>query len=278
MKILIVKPDLDTCLAALILGATSNDEVFVVREGAPETALSDPAVICIEAGGSGRIDRNNFDHHDPVAYYPPACQQAYIHRGRKNDRMERLVEYVCMIDERQQGLPPVAFPSLSNIFSGMLLLERNPLAGFRRGLELLDKVWSDGIDPFASMPDIEEWQAYREEKLKNTNLFNEIRASAVYCQSRNGRKIGFLEWDGIGGSNALYSEGCSVAILLNNAFGEPPVRKYTIAGNGVAVAILLPVFDALEKGWGGRECIIGSPGNGSVLDKEKIIDLVIENL
>jgi len=83
VKAIIQKVDLDTCLTALILGVDPlADEVIVVKGEAGEEELSDPAVVCIEAGGSGRSDLNNFDHHDPDRYFEPACRQAWRRQGR----------------------------------------------------------------------------------------------------------------------------------------------------------------------------------------------------
>ncbi len=278
MKVIIQKPDLDTCLTALILRVGHDDEVVFVRGDASTEDLNDPMVLCIEAGGSGETGRNNFDHHDPQRYYPPACRQAYEYKGLQDDFLNRLVEYVCMVDERNQEHPPVPFPSLSNIFSGMLLCERKTVKQFWEGLKLLDKVLTEKIDPFGTMPDLEEWRAFGTAKKQNMDRLNSIYENAGYYQSLSGKKVCFSESEIIGGIGALYHNGCEVAIMLNNAFGDPPVRKYTIAGNGVAVSHLLAHFNALEPGWGGRETIIGSPRTGSTLDKDTVIDLTIRNL
>lgn len=278
MKVLIQKPDLDTCLAALILGVTGEDEIVVAPEGASKSEIDDPSVLCIEAGGSGLVSLNNFDHHDPERYFPPACRQAYEFNAIADDSMKCLVDYVSLVDDHVQEGPAIAFPSLSSIFSGMRLVEPLPFRQFFMGMDLLRRVLKDGLDPFAAMPDLPEWRNYRQAKEDNMRSLSESFQNVVFFQSESGRKVGFSESSSIGGIGGLYKQGCDVAILFNDAFGNPPVRKFTVAGNGVRVSHLLPFIDKLESGWGGRETIIGSPARGSLLSYDAVIDIVIHGV
>lgn len=277
-KIIIQKPDLDTCLTALILGVSYEDEVIVSRGNVSPEALADRGIICIECDGSGQVDNNNFDHHDREKSYPPACRQAYDACGRNDDKLKRLVDYVCMVDIKDQEHPRVAFPSLSNLFSGMLFAEDDFLAQFSKGIVILEKVLADGINPFDTMPDYEEWRTYRAAKEENNRRLQEELNKVIFYQAENGMKIGYSESEVIGGFGALYRQGCHVAVLFNPAFGNPPVRKYTIAGDGVQVIHLLPYLDELEKGWGGRETIIGSPRTGSILSTDQVLKEVMAHL
>lgn len=278
MKVLIQKPDLDTCLAALILGVQETNEVICLNGEASETDLGDPHVLCIEAGGSGQAVLMNFDHHDPVGYFPPACRQAYEAQGWQDDGMLRLVDYVCLVDERPADHPRVAFPSLSNLFSGMLLVEKDAVTQFLAGMALLRTVRQDGLDPFVTMPDRDEWRPWRLAKEENLKMVMEASAKARFNTTQSGLRIGFLESNAVGGTGTLFAQGCRVAILFNPTFGVPPLPKYTIAGNGVAVSGLLPHLDRLEKGWGGRETIIGSPRLGSVLTPAQVVEQVLKHL
>lgn len=278
MKVIIQKPDLDTCLTALILGVLEGDEVVVLRGNAPVDDLENSEVLCIEAGGSGLTNLNNFDHHDPAKYFPPACKQAYDSRGVADENLQRLVEYVCMVDERIQDHPAIEFPSLSNIFSGMLLVEKDKRIQFLKGLEMLKTIMEDDLNPFSPMPSREEWQAYKLAKDENKQRVDEVLQKSEYYTAASGAKIGFVESDFIGGIGTLYSQGCDVVIMFNPAFGEPPVRKFTVAGNNKKVSHLLAFFDKIEKGWGGRETIIGSPREGTMIEKNKLLEIVIENL
>lgn len=272
-RVLIQKPDLDTCLTALILGVSEKDEITVLRGRAPDSDLNDPNVYCIESGGSGQVHLNNYDHHDPKQYFPPACRQVFDASHLFSEKIHRLVEYVCMVDERINEHHPVPFPSLSNIFSGMLFSESILLRQFFAGIQILRVVIDDAIDPFGTMPDLLAWRGYRQAKEENMAKLSSVKEGAFFFMSKEGDKVCFSESDVIGGIGALYNMGCDFVILLNPSFGNPPVRKYTIAGNGRKVSHLLSYIDSREPGWGGRDSIIGSPREGSILEKELIIDL-----
>lgn len=278
MKTLIAKPDLDTCLTALILDVKETDKVICLRGDALAADLRDPHVLCIEAGGSGQMDVMNFDHHDPARYFPPACRQAYAAQGLRDDGLARLVDYVCLVDERPVDHPRVAFPSLSNLFSGMLLVEKDTVAQFRAGVALLRTVRQDGLDPFDTMPDRVEWHSWRLAKEENLTRVMDASAKARFHNAQSGLRIGFLESEAIGGMGSLFAQGCQAAVLFNPTYGAPPLPKYTIAGNGVAVSGLLPHLNRLEKGWGGRETIIGSPRSGSVLTPAQVSEQVLKHL
>lgn len=278
MKVVIQKPDLDTCLTGLICGVSKHDHIHIVLDSAGNDDLKNPSVLCIECGGTGLMDLNNFDHHDPERYFPPACKQVYDHLKCKDVRLKRLVKYVCLIDDRSEKHPHIPFPSLSNIFSGMLLVEKDLKKQFLKGIEIFKKVLEDDIDPFSTMPRLFEWAEFIEAKIENMVEIERASKDAQFFYSERGEKIGFLESTSIGGIGALYKAGCDVAIIYNPAFGDPPRPKYTIAGNNKKLVQLLPFFDNMEKGWGGREKIIGSPKAGSRLKPEEILEIVLKNL
>ncbi|OPY70139.1 MAG: hypothetical protein A4E57_00779 [Syntrophorhabdaceae bacterium PtaU1.Bin034] len=276
MKIIIQKPDLDTCLTALIIEVTEGDEVHVVKGTASKGNLMDPSVLCIEAGGSGSTNLNNFDHHDVGARLPPACRQAFEKVKPTMKGLERLIEYVCAVDEAR-GLPvPIPFPSLSNIFSGMLLVEKDRKEQFFKGIAILRKALEDNIDPFGTMPDIEDWRLYRSVKEENMAQVAQALKDTKFHQSKGGLKMGYLESDSIGGIGALYEQGCQVVVMYSPSFGNPPVRKFTIAGNGVEVYHLVEHFNKVEPDWGGQATIIGSPRSGTRIDVEQVIRTVKE--
>lgn len=284
MKVIIQKPDLDTCLTALIMGVSETDEIIVSKSDASEEDLMNPHVLCIEAGGNGLVHLNNFDHHDADRYFPPACRQAYQTISynhlpiASNLSLERLVEYVCMVDDGPKDHSAIEFPSLSNIFSGMLLIEKNTVSQFQKGLDILTRVLIDDIDSFNTMPDIEEWRPYKKAKEENIVKVAEVLKKAEFYMAQNGYKIGFAESDFIGGIGTLYAQACDVVIMYSPAFGDPPIPKYTIAGNGKKVIHLIQYFDKIESGWGGREQIIGSPRSGTMLKKKQVLSIVLERL
>jgi hypothetical protein len=278
MKTIIQKVDLDTTLTAMIMGVSDKDEIIVSKSDALSEDLNNPDVLCIEAGGGSQIELNNFDHHNTNQKLPPACRQAYEYKMIKDESLKHLVDYVCMVDENSSSHLSVEFPSLSNIFSGMLLVERNPVSQLFKGIGILKKVLDKDIDPFGTMPEIEEWRDYKEAKRINQEKVQEVIKKAGFFKSVGGLKIGYVESDFIGGIGALYSQGCDVVIMYNPAFGEPPVPKYTIAGNNKRVINLLEEFDKIESGWGGRETIIGSPRSGTLLEAKTVIKTIINNL
>ena len=278
MKVIIQKPDLDTCLTALIMGIYEKDEIVVSKGEASAEDIMNPDALCIEAGGSGLVHLNNFDHHNTEEDLTPACMQAYCKKEIMDERLKRLVDYVCIVDDRPKDNPVIGFPSISNIFSGMLLVERKPTHQFLKGIDILHKVLRDDIDPFNTLPDIEEWRPYIKAKEVNIEKVSEAMKKAEFYTANNGFKIGFVESDSIGGIGSLYAQGCDVVIMYNLAFGEPPMPKYTIAGNSKKVIHIVKHFDKLETGWGGRETIIGSPRAGTRLKKEEVLTVVLNNL
>ncbi len=278
MKVIIQKVDLDTALTAFIAGVSHEDEVINVHGNASEEYLMDSSILCIECGGSGATELLNFDHHDPERWFPPACKQAFDFFGKDDPLLKRLVEYVCIVDDRLEDYPSISFPSLSNVFSGMLFTEKDPVKQLFKGMEILKRVLICGFDPFLTMPEIPDWQSYIEAKKENMERLKDVVENVRFFDSRGGCRIGFIESSVIGGIGKLYQMGCHVVVMFNPSFGDPPGRKFTIAGNGKNIVHLIRFFDNMEKGWGGRETIIGSPAKGSSLQVEEVLKVVVENL
>ena len=278
MRVIISKPDLDTCLTGLIMGVEPEDEVFAVRGNTRAADLKDPQVLCIEAGGSGAVGQNNFDHHDVDFYFPPACVQAYEYTGNRDKNLKRLVEYVSMVDENINDHPPISFPSLSNLFSGMLFIEKGAVKQFFAGLKILRIILKEGMDPFSRIPVIPQWEPYIMAKMANMKHLKDMLNHAEFYTSRSGLRIGYCEQDAIGGIGTLYQQGCQVVVLYSERFGNPPVRKCTIAGNKVRINYLRDAFNEKEKGWGGRKTILGSPKWGTFLNKQDILKIVLQGL
>lgn len=279
MRVYIQRPDLDTCLTALILGVHEGDQLAVLHSDADEFLLADPKSLCIEAGGSGRIEENNFDHHDPRAYHPPACRQALSMSGCKDKELERIVGYVCMVDERAQVQPHIPFPSLSNLFSGLLLSEREPLPQLFAGMRLLSEVLEHDIDPWESMPDLPAWRPYLWAKEDNARKVAAMLDKALFFNADDGTLVGYISFPDeqeapVGGIGPLYARGCGVVVLYAQSFGLSKVRKFTIAGNNRRVSHLLPHLLEHEAGWGGRDAIIGSPRCGSRLLETFVLEII----
>lgn len=276
-KVLFSKVDMDTCLTAFVLGVSDADEVIAIREEAEEQYLNDPEVICIEVGGSGTAHLNNFDHHNFEGEIGTACEQAYHKMGTEEKSLKKLVDYVSAVDMNPKSLSPKDFPTLSDVFSGMLLTNKDPKEELFTGMEVFKEVLDKKIDPFDTMPPLPEWVGYIEAKKKNDEEVKEAVKKASFVTSKNGLKIGYVEATVFGVIGELYDSGCDVVVAYHPEYGTPPVRKFTVAGKEVPVEHLATYLNELEHGWGGRRTIIGSPRKGSNLSLEEVVEIVKKN-
>lgn len=284
MRVVIQQVDMDTCLTALIRRVSEHDDIVVVKGDAVPADLTDPSVLCIEAGGSGQVERQNFDHHNTADPLPPACRQAFASSRKDDPLLARLVDYVAAIDvagpHAMPPLPPPGFPTLSDVFSGMRLVIRNPVEQLAAGLKIFKIVLARGLDSFGLMPELPCWERYLVAKRQNDEAIEHAKAHAEIFLAERGLRVGYLATDVIGALGALYELGCLVAIAFSPRFGHPPIPKYTIGGNGIRVEHLLPWLNAQETGWGGptHGTIIASPRAGSRLTPEEVKRIVREHL
>ncbi len=280
-SIKVQKIDLDTIGAGFLLGITRGDEVQVLRGNASEADLADPEVICIEVGGSGRTSENNWDHHDPNGPQRSATYQAWEALGRQ-ERYARLVEYIEILDvQGPRALPEwgktegVERRFLSDVLSGLFLVERNPVEQFHKGVEILREIVEKGYDPFGEIPGFD---LYVEAKAENTRQVAETIKNALLGTTQKGLKMASLESKFQGAVGALYGIGVQVAVVLNPNFNG--VRKFTVAGNGIRIDAVAPILNQLEAGWGGPPTgtILGSPREGSRLSLGEVAQIVRDNL
>jgi hypothetical protein len=270
-KVLFHKPDLDTTLTALIAGVNrSSNPVPCIAAGSDDDLYS-MDILCVEAGGSGLVSFHNFDHHDPELHLQPACQQAFVHFGCRSSSLENLVRYVCIVDEAKNC--KIRFPTLSNIFSGMLLATPDSVEQLFRGIEILNTLLIRNLNPFDSMPDIPEWQIYIEAKAENQRHLERDFQNIVFFKTHSGNRGGLLVTTAIGGMSLLYRGGCEVGILYN-----PVKNKFTIASKKHNLSCLLKSFQNHEPGWGGRAQIFGSPYGGTLFTVDDVLSLVSEVL
>ncbi|MCD5401818.1 hypothetical protein LR013_04425 [candidate division NPL-UPA2 bacterium] len=162
-EVRIRKVDLDTIGAAYLLGVTRADNVQIVRGEVAIGDLVNPEVICLEVGGSGQIQLMNFDHHGENAPRHSAAWQALRYKNRfinaggsHKDRLnsgfaEYLAKYIDIMDVEGPGAfrrafrevkrkPKDFFPYLSDVISGILLVETDPLQAFFKGIEALESI------------------------------------------------------------------------------------------------------------------------------------------
>lgn len=290
-RFVVQKVDLDTALTALLLGFGEGDAAAFRPAGATADELADPAILCIESGGSGDVKRGNYDHHDPFRDLPPACAQAWaVVRAEGHvpcQKTQRLVDYVSLLDtEGRAALAAKSTPAgadappLSWIFSGMLASIARPEEQLVAAVAILRTVLERGIDPFGVMPDLPEWRGYVCKKAEIARALRMAVEAARFFHTRRGLACGFLSTPVWGALGALYDRGCQIAIA--HAPGPVPgTSKYTIGGDrGLHVSPLLAALDEREPGWGGPShgTIIGSPRGGSRLAPDAICRLVQEVL
>jgi len=276
------KIDLDTVGAAYLLGVAREDEVQVVRGDATPEDLADPKVICIEVGGSGQgYQLNNWDHHGEGAPVDSATLQVLNDAfGSCTINGWKLVDYINKLDTKgPQALGKKSeelFPTLSDVFAGMLLTERNPVEQLHKGIELLKTIMDSNQDPFGQ---IKGFDSYAEAKTENNRQIAKAVENAQWTTTRqNGYKLGFLETEFFGAPGALYGHGAQVVVAFNPNFNG--IRKFTVAGNGVKVDAVKGQLNAKEPGWGGPPTgtILGSPREGSILSLEEVVRIVKETL
>ncbi|RMG04479.1 MAG: hypothetical protein D6726_03250 [Nitrospirae bacterium] len=269
-KVVFYKPDLDTTLTAFLAGVTT-DCTFEVSPHADKLDINNPDVLCIECGGSGLVELHNFDHHGGNCYLPPACRQAYTHFGYEDYRIAKLVEYVSAVDEAVKLC--VTAPSLSNIFSGMLLTVHDPLEQLIKGIDIIHTVLSDNINPFEMIEIKPQWRIYVEAKDENQLHLDRDLKNLVFFKTNSGIPGGLLVTTAIGGSGMLYKRGCEVCVLYN-----PNKNKFTVASKKHDLSAVLKYLQHTESGWGGRPNIFGSPHRGTNLSVRDVISIVMEVL
>lgn len=364
-QVRIGKIDLDTCGAAMLLGVERGDEIKFLPSGiASSEDLLNPNIICIEVGGSGQVNLNNWDHHGeggeklfsatrqvieeaPLSVLEenfskwkentsfqdhfnavcaaevvtcPACslERALINnltsKGKflyymagwfkkinfgqhthpwSNDFSEmsgsalfRLIHY---IDELDRGVRSKSFkrqeerfPTLSDVFSGMLLASIYPVEQFHLGIEMLREVDYRCIDAYGRMPieEISEWRLWSGlKKINNKKVLQAITSEASpLILTNGGRKIAWIKTDLIGAPGKLYGIGAEIAVVYSEKFGPNKVPKFTISGNNVRIDGILNILNEKEPGWGGHTTIIGSPREGSKLTLEEVIKIVKKHL
>lgn len=280
------KVDLDTLLATFLMGArlceTSVITFRVVQGSASAEELSDPTILCVEVGGSGRTAKNNFDHHGPGAPDKSSARQVF-------ERLARVVQYVDELDRgRLDRTARCEFPSLSQLVAGMLLSVKTPEEQMREGHRILREVVESGIDPYGCMEPmldaISGARAWAQAKRAHEALGPESVAHASWYVTQSGRKLAVVETEWYGAPGALYGLGAEIVIACNPSHGDKKIRKLTVAirrDQGLTTTPFLLEVEALEKEWGGpaHGTICGSSQtHSSALGLKVVRDLVIANM
>jgi hypothetical protein len=172
----------------------------------------------------------------------------------------------------------VGKPTLSDVFAGLLLAERDPVKQLHAGVEILQEVVRRVIHPYGQMPveEIPAWATYAEAKAENNRQIAKAVESAQWGATSSGLKLAWLETDFFGAPGALYGVGAQVVVAYSRHFGPAGVPKFTIAGNGIRVDAVLPELNAREPGWGGPPTgtILGSLREGSRMTLDEVVEIV----
>ena len=179
-RVLVRGLGLDVCGAAYLLRVTREDKVKVLRGEAFSEDLADPNVVCIDVGGSGQIQLNNWDfggEHESVAMQvwlegPPEARTIEWYAREKWGfpkigqfyPLQALVNYIMAFRINPSFTFSVEFPKLTDLFSGILLYERDPVKQFRRGVDLLRLVVAHDMNPFKSFKGVQMFTGYTEAK------------------------------------------------------------------------------------------------------------------
>lgn len=294
-RVVVEKIDLDTIGAAWFLGVTAEDEIQAIRGNASAEDLANPDVICIEVGGSGQVEMNNFDHHgesfdDRLTVWSAAYQAMAFNLSdddAKDIRRFRIAEYINMLDcegtEAIRRLSSGNFPFLSDIVSGILLTKRNPVDQLLEGIRFLESLERAEVDPFGSMEAFLEihpdFRVYAKAHEQNKLMIAQAIKETEWGETRSGLKMAWLETSFFGALGALYAHGAKLVVVFNPDFRG--TKKFTIGRNdGLRVDSILSLLNAVEEGWGGpgSGTILGSPKSGSNMELDEVIRIVRDNL
>lgn len=273
--VVIRKIDLDTSVAAWLLGVEGDGRILVRPGGALPVELADPHVLCIEAGGSGDVSRSNFDHHEPDGPKSPAAIQAFRARGLRDPYLGRLAGYTAAVD---LGICLRRWPgvSLSSLASGIRLVLPTEEARLRTILALLTTFVNERLDPFAPVSPRREWVPFVDARRRaRAGLQADLWRLRRYRSVRYG-VVGVLITPHIGALGAVYAEGCDIAVAFDRDPDLGP-SKCTIGSRGISLHWLSGALQRLERGWGGpaHGTVLGSPTAGTSLGLDRVLSLAI---
>lgn len=273
------KPDLDTMLAAYILLGSSFPMILAVKGLAPATALDDARVLCLECGGSGTIEKSNFDHHGDMEAMPCAAEQAWQAVNCPQD-LSNIVAYAAAVDSATAiAAPQTGMCTLSGVFSGMFLLHASACARFRAGLRLLAAVHHAGVSPL----DVDfvvqrhpEFATYEKAKTASRMALEKaaVNTRAIRVDSYS---IQALVTSEPGVHGLLRRRGAHISIAGSRM--DNSMFRWTISFVPELAQFrtyLLGILNSIENGWGGPcgGTIVGSPFTGSNLSPACIIKIV----
>ena len=309
-KLNFIKADLDTvCTAAILLSKEEFETLDLVKLDtlAPAQDLEDPKVLCIECGGDGHIECNNFDHHQQVDALTIPCDegvtvnlamsnekgtycsavQAFIAQGMPSN-LVNLVNFVSYVDTRSCLIPVFELKlkkgntSLSDLFNGMRLIYKDEVERFKHGFDLLKEVMADE-DKLEHPEHIQNLtqaqQQYLETKIKQKEAIEKaIEDAKTYYIC--GVKVSALETTLPGVHGLLKRHGAEISIAKNTDTAKISVSvDYMCKVDPQELAYALNQKENnKENTWGGHPelGIISSPYNGTKLEIKDVINSIME--
>lgn len=275
-----IKADLDTVCTAVLM--TSNlEQINLVKlyDNATQDDLNNSEVLCIECGGDGQTELNNFDHHAKESLIC-ACGQAFQKLGSPQ-KLLKLIDYISFIDTGV-GLyscnikPLISARALSSIFSGMMCLTPDEKQRFIKGYQIIKAVINSNEyrDSPWDIPLISpDFKMYYEAKILLTKKLDEELNNAKTVLIEN-LKVMVLHSENAGIHGLLKRNGADISIAINDR-----LNKVTVSFSDRTVhyaKLLCNSLNNLEKGWGGHieRGIIASPFRGTALDESCLISVL----
>ena len=259
-SVYICKADLDTIIAGFLLFKKIPENIIVVTNTAPEDVLSDPQIVCLECGGSGRVAEHNFDHHAGEKTLPCAAEQAWQFIGQPSD-FAKLVKYTADIDTGQNYRPNYTHHlGLSSIISGMMLTLKDQKERFIEGIRIVrvmleENISYEDLSPLcANDTKIKQYAEAKEKCRQDLALAGKNIVERTIC----GLRILCLESPLPGIHGLLRSYGADISIAGNGQRWSISVKSQDLANT---LQRILTMIEKYESGWGGpvHGTIIGSP-------------------
>lgn len=291
------KIDPDVICSCLLFGVSHQNNITIMRGNASISDLNDHYKICIECGLSPDMDLNkqteisNFDHHQKGGPRNSAAMQIFRNQDHAKfykrildfDQIDNLVSYIEALDIKGvsgfKNSP--RFPVLSDIISGLLLDESNPLQQLHRGIGILCQVLQTNQNPWGTIHGFDYFANIKKQNnIKVTDVINRF-TNWDYTKSRF--KIAFVKSDLFGLPSALQGAGADVVVIVKPIhFNTRFLNRVIIASNRKVEInrVLLPIFSDLERGWGGQEngYILSSPRKGTRLSIINILTIIKKEL